>query len=166
MLLLNINYYYYKIAFKYLISCCLWIMFLFCAAQEYPSLDQNRDYSDTEWTRNGLPLQKSSILCCSVIKFLEPRVSQFCAMKETNIKNLCCSRIIKYFRAAQKSLLLFRATHRNKQKYFNAFALLWDDTKSTNYPGRAGFSKVRYIKSFSIMYLTKNYQFNAFMLVR
>jgi hypothetical protein len=31
---------------------------LFCAAQEYPSLDQNRDYSDTERTRNGLPLQK------------------------------------------------------------------------------------------------------------
>jgi hypothetical protein len=25
---------------------------LFCAAQEYPSLDQNWDYSDTERTRN------------------------------------------------------------------------------------------------------------------
>jgi hypothetical protein len=30
----------------------------FCAAQEYPSLDKNRDYSDTERTRNELPLQK------------------------------------------------------------------------------------------------------------
>ncbi len=43
------------------------------------------------------PFRKSSILCCSVIKFLEPRVSQFWAMKETNIKNLCCSQIIKIF---------------------------------------------------------------------
>ncbi len=43
------------------------------------------------------PFRKSSILCCSVIKFLEPRVIQFRAMKETNIKNLCFSRIIKYF---------------------------------------------------------------------
>jgi hypothetical protein len=34
------------------------LMFLFRAAQENPSLDQNRDYSDTERTRNGLPLQK------------------------------------------------------------------------------------------------------------
>jgi hypothetical protein len=34
------------------------IKFLFCAAQEYPSLDQNCDYSDTERTKNGLPLQK------------------------------------------------------------------------------------------------------------
>jgi hypothetical protein len=70
-------------------------------------------------------------------------------MKETNIKKLCCSRIIKYFCAAQKSLLLFCAAHRNKQKYFDAFALLWDDTKSTNCPGRAGFAKARYMKSFS-----------------
>jgi hypothetical protein len=66
-------------------------------------------------------------------------------MKETNIKNLCCSRIIKYSHAAQKSLLLFCAVHRNKQKYFDAFALLWDDTKGTNGPGRAGFAKARYI---------------------
>jgi hypothetical protein len=70
-------------------------------------------------------------------------------MKETNIKNLCCSRIIKYFHAAQKPLFLFRAAHRNKQKYFDAFSLLWDDTKSTNCPGRAGFAKARYMKSFS-----------------
>jgi hypothetical protein len=74
-------------------------------------------------------------------------------MKETNIKNLCCSQIIKYFCAAQKSLLLFCAAHRNKLKYFNAFALLWDDTKSTNCPGRAGFAKARYMKSFSILLL-------------
>jgi hypothetical protein len=33
-------------------------MFLFCAAQEYPSLDSSRDYSDIERTRNELPLQK------------------------------------------------------------------------------------------------------------
>ena len=97
------------------------------------------------------PFRKSSILCCSVIKFLEPRVSQFWAMKETNIKNLCCSRIIKYFRAAQKSLLLFCAVHWNKQKYFNAFALLWDDTKRSNCSGRAGFAKARYMKSFSLI---------------
>jgi hypothetical protein len=81
---------------------------------------------------------------------MEPRVSQFWAMKETNIKNLCCSQIIiKYFRAAQKSLLLFRAAHRNKQKYFDAFALLWDDTKRSNFPRRAGFAKAKYMKSFS-----------------
>jgi hypothetical protein len=61
------------------------------------------------------PFRKSSILCCSVIKFLEPRVSQFWAMKETTIENLCCSQIIKYFCAAQKSVLLFRAAHQNKQ---------------------------------------------------
>jgi hypothetical protein len=95
------------------------------------------------------PFRKSRILCCSVIKFLEPRVSQFWAMKETYIKNLCCSQIIKYFCAAHKSLLLFRAVHRNKQKYFDAFALLWDDTKRSNCPGRAGFAKARYMKSFS-----------------
>jgi hypothetical protein len=57
--------------------------------------------------------------------------------------------MIKYFRAAQKPLFLFRAAHRNKQKYFDAFSLLWDDTKSTNCPGRAGFAKARYMKSFS-----------------
>jgi hypothetical protein len=125
-------------------------MFLFRAAQEYPSLDQNRDYYDTERQETDYPSRKSSILCCSVIKFLEPRVSQFWATKETNIENLCCSLIIKYFRAVQKSLLLFRAAHRNKQKYFNAFALLWDDTKITNCPGRVGFAKARYMKSFSL----------------
>jgi hypothetical protein len=98
------------------------------------------------------PFRKSSILCCSVIKFLEPRVSQFRAMKETNIINLCCSQIIRYFCAAQKSLLLFCAAHQNKQKYFNAFALLWDDTKRSNGPGRAGFAKAGYTKNFSNFY--------------
>jgi hypothetical protein len=98
------------------------------------------------------PFRKSSILCCSVIKFLEPRVSQFWAMKETNIINSCCSQIIKYFWAAQKSLILFCAAHQNKQKYFDAFALLWDDTKRSNCPGRAGFAKARYMKSFSFFY--------------
>jgi hypothetical protein len=73
-------------------------------------------------------------------------------MKETNIKNFCCSQIIKYFRAAQKSLLLFCAAHRNKQKYFNTFALLWDDTKRSNCPGRADFAKARYLKSFSFFF--------------
>jgi hypothetical protein len=111
------------------------------------------------WIKNGTtptqkgqemdyPFRKSSILCCSEIKFLEPRVSQFQAMKETNNKNLCCSRIIKYFCAAQKSPLLFCAAHWNKQKYFDAFALLWDDTKRSNCPGREGFTKARYMKSF------------------
>jgi hypothetical protein len=56
--------------------------------------------------------------------------------------------MIKYFCAAQKSLLLFCAVHWNKQKHFDAFALLWDETKSTNCPGRAGFAKARYMKSF------------------
>jgi hypothetical protein len=98
------------------------------------------------------PFRISSILSCSVIKFLEPRVSQFWAMKETNIKNLCYSQIIKYFCATQKSLLLFRAAHRNKQKYFDTFALLWDDTKRSNCPERAGFAKARYMKSFSISF--------------
>jgi hypothetical protein len=76
-------------------------------------------------------------------------------MKETNKKNLCCSQIIKYFCAVQKSLLLFHAAHQNKQKYFDAFALLWDDTKRSNCPGRAGFAKARYMKSFSLfLYLS------------
>ncbi len=57
----------------------------------------------------------------------------------------------KYFCAAQKSLLLFCAAPRNKQKYFDAFSLLWDDKKSTNSPGRAGFAKARYMKSFSLL---------------
>ena len=131
--------------------CCLQIMFLFCAAQEYPHLWIKTGTTPTQkGQEKDYPFRKSSILCCSVIKFLVPRVSQFRAMKETNIKNLCCSRIIKYFRAAQKSLLLFRAAHRNKQKHVNAFALLWDGTKSTNCPGRAGFDKAKYMKSFSI----------------
>jgi hypothetical protein len=103
------------------------------------------------------PFRKSSILCFSVIKFLEPRVSQFWAMTETNNKNLCCSRIIKYFLAAQKSLLLFRAAHWNKQKYVDAFALLWDDTERSNCPGRAGFANARYMKSFSILFLQTNW---------
>jgi hypothetical protein len=79
-------------------------------------------------------------------------------MKETIIKNSCCSRIIKYVCAAQKSLLLFCAAHRNKQKYFNAFALLWDDTKNSNCPGRAGFAKARYMKSFSILQMQEKAQ--------
>ncbi len=69
-------------------------------------------------------------------------------MKETNNKNLCFSEIIKYFCAAQKSPLLFCAAHWNKQKYFGAFSLLWDDTKRSNCPWRAGFAKARYMKSF------------------
>jgi hypothetical protein len=45
-------------------------------------------------------------------------------MKETNNKNLCCSGIIKYFCAAQKSPLLFCAAHqRNKQKIFQRIFL-------------------------------------------
>jgi hypothetical protein len=95
------------------------------------------------------PFRKSRILCCSVIAFLEPRVSQFWAMKKTNNKNLCCLQIKKYLRAAQKLLLLFCAARRKKQKYFDAFSLLWDDTKSTKCPGRAGFAKAWYMKSFS-----------------
>jgi hypothetical protein len=70
-------------------------------------------------------------------------------MKETNNKNLGCSGIIKYFRAAQKSPLLFCAAHRNKQTYFNTFSLLWDDTKRSNCPGKASFAKARYMESFT-----------------
>jgi hypothetical protein len=73
-------------------------------------------------------------------------------MKETNNKNSCCSGIIKYFCAAQKSSLLFCAAHWNKQKYFDAFSLLWDDTKRSNCPGRVGFSKARYMKSFPFLH--------------
>jgi hypothetical protein len=42
-------------------------------------------------------------------------------MKETNNKNLCCSRINKYLRAAQKLLLLFCAaigTNKNISTHF------------------------------------------------
>jgi hypothetical protein len=119
-------------------NICLWIKTGTTPTQK----GQEMDY----------PFRKSSILCCSVIKFLDPRVSQFRAMKETYNKNLCCSKIIKYFCAAQKSLLLFCAAHWNKQIYFDTFALLWDDTKRSNYPGRAGFAKARYMKSFSMSY--------------
>jgi hypothetical protein len=73
-------------------------------------------------------------------------------MKETNHKKLCCSRIIIFFCAAQKSPLLFCAAHRNKQKYFDAFSLLWDDTKRSNCPGRVGFAKARYMKSFPLFF--------------
>jgi hypothetical protein len=110
--------------------------------------------SRTTTTQKGqetdYPFRKSRILCCSVITFVEPFLSQFWAMKETNNKNSCCSQIKKYLCAAQKLLLLFCAAHWNKQKYFDAFSLLWDDTKSTNCPGRAGFAKARYMKSFSL----------------
>ena len=129
------------------ISCCSGISHLWIKTGTTPTQKgQETDYKGQEM---DYPFRKSSILCCSVIKFLEPRVSQFWAMKETNIKKSCCSRIIKYFRAAQKSLLLFFAAHWNKQKYFDTFPLLWDDTKSTNCPGRASFAKARYMKSFS-----------------
>ena len=80
-------------------------------------------------------------------------------MKETNNKNSGCSRIIKYFHAAQKSLLLFRAAHWNKEKKFDPFALLWDDTKITNFPGRAGFAKARDMKSFSFLFCCDNLLF-------
>jgi hypothetical protein len=47
----------------------------------------------------------------------------------------------KYLRDAQKLLFLFCAALRNKQKYFDGFSLLWDDTKSTNCQGRVVFAK-------------------------
>ncbi len=129
------------------ISCCSGISHLWIKTGTTPTQKgQEMDYKGQE---TDYPFRKSSILCCSVIKFLEPRVSQFRAMKETNIKNLCCSQIIEDFCAAQKPLFLFCAVHWNKQKYLDAFSLLWDDTKSTNCPGRAGFAKARYMKSFS-----------------
>jgi hypothetical protein len=42
-------------------------MFLFCAAQEYPSLDQNRSTPTQKGQEMDYPFRKSSILCCSVI---------------------------------------------------------------------------------------------------
>jgi hypothetical protein len=96
-------------------------MFLFCAAQEYPSLDQTGTTPTQKGQEMDYPFRKSSILCCSVIKFLEPRVSQYGAMKETNNKKLCCSGIIKYFCAAQKSLLLFYAAQRNNKNISTHF---------------------------------------------
>ncbi len=114
-----------------LISCCSGISHLWIKTGTTPTQKgQEMDYKGQE---TDCPFRKSSILCCFVIKFLEPRVSLFRAMKETNIKNLWCSRKIKYFCAAQKPLFLFRAAHRNKQKYFNAFSLLWDDTNGKSY---------------------------------
>jgi hypothetical protein len=44
-------------------------------------------------------------------------------MKETNNKKLCCSGIIKYFCAAQKSPLLFCAANWNKTKIFQRIFL-------------------------------------------
>ncbi len=79
-------------------------------------------------------------------------------MKETNNKNLCCSQIKKYLRAAQKLLLLFCAGHWNKQKYFDAFSLLWDDTKSTNCPERAGFAKARYEEFFLFLFTATTFK--------
>ncbi len=130
------------------ISCCSGISHLWIKTGN--TLTQKGQKTDYIGQETDYPFRKSSTLCCSVINFLEPRVSQFRAMKETNIKNLCCSWTINYFHAAQKPLFLFCAAHRNKQKYFEAFSLLWDDTKSTNCPGRADFAKARYMKSFSI----------------
>jgi hypothetical protein len=95
---------------------------------------------------------------------VEPFLSQFWAMKETNNKNSCCLRIKKYLRAAQKLLLLFCAAHWNKQKHFNAFSLLWDDTKSTNCPGRAGFAKAGYMKSF-FKYLSRQTYISSLLLL-
>jgi hypothetical protein len=65
----------------------------------------------------------------------------------------------KIFCAAQKSPLLFRAAHRNKKKYFDAFALLWDDTKRSNCPGRVSFAKARYMKSFPIIFPWGKYSY-------
>jgi hypothetical protein len=101
------------------ISCCSGIFHLWIKTGTTPTQKgQETDYKGQE---TNCPFRKSSILCCSVNKFLELRVSQFWAMKETNIKNLCCSQIIKYFRAAQKPLFLFRAAHRNKQNISTHF---------------------------------------------
>ncbi len=97
------------------------------------------------------PFRKSSILCCSVIKFLEPRVSQFWAIKETSIKNLCCSRIIKYFCAAQKSLhfyfLLRIGTNKNISTHLPCSGMT---QKVQTVQGEQVLLKLhRYLKSFS-----------------
>jgi hypothetical protein len=107
------------------------------------------------------PFRKSSISCCSVIKFLEPRVSQFRAMKETNIKKLCCSGIIKYFCACCSEITTFISCCASEQKKIGAFALLWDDTKRSNCPGRVGFAKARYMKSFSLVYQSRISKFQS-----
>jgi hypothetical protein len=43
------------------------------------------------------------------------------ATKETNNKNLCCLRIKKYLRDAQKFLFLFRAALRNNKNILTNF---------------------------------------------
>jgi hypothetical protein len=94
--------------------------------------------------------------------FLEPFLSQFWAMKETNNKNLGCLQMTKYLRHAQKLLFLFCAALRNKQKYFDEFSLLWDDTKSMSCPGRAVFAKARNMKSFSRVNSVQMFLLNQF----
>ncbi len=69
------------------ISCCLGISIL----GSKPELLRHRKDK-----RRTTPSENQEFLFCSVITFLEPRVSQLRAMKETNNKNLCCSRIKKY----------------------------------------------------------------------
>ncbi len=52
---------------------------------------------------------------------------------------LCCSEINTFISCCASE----------QKKYFDLFALLWDDTKRSNCLGRAGFAKARYMKSFS-----------------
>ncbi len=66
-------------------SCCSGISHLWIKTGTTPTQKgQEMDYKGQE---TDYPFRKSSILCCSVINFLEPRVSQFWAMKDSNIKN-------------------------------------------------------------------------------
>ncbi len=79
------------------ISCCSGISIF----RSKPGLLQHR--KNKKWTTPS----KNQAFCAALeLSFFEPRVSQFWAMKETNNKNSCCSGIIKYFCAAQKSPLL------------------------------------------------------------
>ncbi len=67
------------------ISCCSRISHLWIKTGN--TLTQKEQETDYKGQETDYPFRKSSISCCSVIKFLEPRVSQFWAMKEKNIKN-------------------------------------------------------------------------------
>jgi hypothetical protein len=67
------------------ILCCSGISYLWIKTGT--TLTQKGQEMDYKGQEKDYPFRKSSILCCSVIKFLEPRVSQFWTMKETNIKN-------------------------------------------------------------------------------
>ena len=101
-------------------SCCLGISIF----GSKPGLLWHK--KDKKWTT---PSENQAFCAALELSFWSPESANFGQWKKQIITNWFCSGIIKYFCAAQKSSLLFGAAHRNKQKYFDAFSLLWDDIK-------------------------------------